>query len=144
MSVTVSGLSGLTNAYTSVLSATGSLEISGASRCDDIYLPHWLETGSRRARTGPKLSRNWLEWADDSGWQRVAASADGPGDPGGQVLVPHPGLAGPGEHLDVPRSGIAYVLHDRPGGRLGRAVALRLRRCRRTVGGGQGRAGGRT
>src|ERR1700734_263625 len=39
MSVTVSGWSGLTNAYTSVLSATGSLEISGASRCDDIALP---------------------------------------------------------------------------------------------------------
>jgi hypothetical protein len=33
-------LSGLTNAYTSVLSATGSLAISGASRCDDIRLPH--------------------------------------------------------------------------------------------------------
>src|SRR5580700_4424549 len=55
MSVTVVGLSGLTNAYTSVLSATGSLEISGASRCDDIYLPHWLES--------------WLEWADGSGWR---------------------------------------------------------------------------
>ena len=38
MIVTVSGLSGLTNAYTSVLSATGSLLISGASRWDDIYL----------------------------------------------------------------------------------------------------------
>src|SRR5215471_10589292 len=36
MSVTVSGRSGLTNAYTSVLSATGSLLISGASRCEDI------------------------------------------------------------------------------------------------------------
>src|ERR1700733_5037199 len=36
MSVTVPGLSGLTNAYTSVLSATGSLDISGASRCDDM------------------------------------------------------------------------------------------------------------
>src|SRR3989442_4301389 len=32
--VTVSGLSGLTNAYRSVLSATGSLEILGASRWD--------------------------------------------------------------------------------------------------------------
>ena len=36
MSVTVSGTSGLTNAYTSVLSATGSLEIWGASRWDDM------------------------------------------------------------------------------------------------------------
>src|SRR3954453_18367951 len=36
MSVTVSGWSGLTNAYRSALSATGSLLISGASRCDDM------------------------------------------------------------------------------------------------------------
>src|SRR5215469_14956413 len=36
MIVTVSGLSGLTKAYRSVLSATGSLAISGASRCDDM------------------------------------------------------------------------------------------------------------
>jgi hypothetical protein len=41
-----------------VLSATGSLEISGASRCDDIqYL-----TGSNWVETDSKLSRNWLEW----------------------------------------------------------------------------------
>src|ERR1700694_3081945 len=39
MIVTVSGLSGLTNAYVSVLSATGSLLISGASRCDDMATP---------------------------------------------------------------------------------------------------------
>src|SRR2546427_11763677 len=45
MIVTVSGLSGLTNAYTSVLSATGSLLISGASLCDDIQ--------------GPPLERSW-------------------------------------------------------------------------------------
>src|SRR5580704_2132015 len=94
MSVTVSGLSGLTNAYTSVLSATGSLEISGASRCDDIQLPHWLR------------------WGDDSG---PRGSAGGAGDPGGQVLVAQPGLTGPGEHLDVPRPGVADVHHDRPG-----------------------------
>src|SRR3954452_13199259 len=35
MIVTVSGASGLTNAYRSLESATGSLLISGASRCDD-------------------------------------------------------------------------------------------------------------
>src|SRR5581483_3220471 len=35
-SVTVSGLSGLTKAYTPVLSAAGSLEIAGASRWDDM------------------------------------------------------------------------------------------------------------
>src|SRR5882762_6618990 len=39
ISVTVSGWSGLTNAYTSVLSATGSFEISGASRCEDMVPP---------------------------------------------------------------------------------------------------------
>jgi hypothetical protein len=33
--VTDFGCRGLTSASTSVLSATGSLEISGASRCDD-------------------------------------------------------------------------------------------------------------
>src|SRR3954453_24070120 len=38
MIVTVSGVSGLTNAYRSELSATGSLLISGASRCDDMAL----------------------------------------------------------------------------------------------------------
>src|SRR5215813_8556852 len=36
MIVTVLGASGLTKAYVSVESATGSLEISGASRCDDM------------------------------------------------------------------------------------------------------------
>src|SRR5580698_4020408 len=91
--VTVPGLSGLTNAYTSVLSATGSLEISGASRCDDIYLPHWLE----RARMGVN------RWG----------SPDRPDDPGGQVLVAQAGLAGPGEHLDVPGPRVADVHHDR-------------------------------
>src|SRR5271166_1322036 len=108
----------------SVLSATGSLEISGASRCDDIQLPHWLERSCR------------------GGWR--AGSADRPGDPGGQVLVAQPGLAGPGEHLDVPRLGVADVHHDRAGVRAGLAMALRLIRCRRPAGGGQGRARGRT
>src|ERR1700733_8850999 len=52
MSVTVSGLSGLTNAYTSVLSATGSLEISGASRCDDMRLPHRNRSGQPGGQRG--------------------------------------------------------------------------------------------
>ena len=34
--VTKSGLSGLTKAYVSVLSATGSFEIEGASRWEDM------------------------------------------------------------------------------------------------------------
>src|SRR5580704_1203856 len=59
MSVTVSGLSGLTNAYTSVLSATGSLDVSGASRCDDMsYLTRleW-ETIDRTAAAGHRAAR---------------------------------------------------------------------------------------
>src|SRR5262245_13454455 len=49
MRVTVSGLSGLTKAYTSVLSATGSFEISGASRCDDIVVSSSVAGGARQA-----------------------------------------------------------------------------------------------
>src|SRR6516225_4215100 len=44
MIVTMLGLSGLTNAYRSVLSATGSLAISGASRWEDIT---YLALGER-------------------------------------------------------------------------------------------------
>src|SRR5215831_9291967 len=55
MRVTVSGRSGLTNAYTSVLSATGSLAVCGASRCDDIPdLPHRTARASRAARAGSR------------------------------------------------------------------------------------------
>src|SRR4051812_38896221 len=50
MRVTVSGASELTKAYTSVLSADGSFEISGASRCDDISGPSALG----RAREGTR------------------------------------------------------------------------------------------
>src|SRR5207248_8685335 len=39
--VTVFGLSGLTKAYRSVLSATGSLAMAGASRCDDMGSPFY-------------------------------------------------------------------------------------------------------
>src|SRR6476469_1383707 len=45
MIVTESGRSGLTNAYRSVLSATGSLEISGASRWVDMA--HLTGAGAR-------------------------------------------------------------------------------------------------
>src|SRR6516165_10493689 len=84
----------------SVLSATGSLEISGASRCDDMQLPHWLERIERsKGVNGPERCR------------RITGSADRPGDPGGQVRVAQPGLVGPGENLDVPGLRVAYV-HD--------------------------------
>src|SRR5207245_6283566 len=49
--VTVFGLSGLTNAYRSVLSATGSLAIPGASRCDDMTFPPKLD-GSMKLGLG--------------------------------------------------------------------------------------------
>src|SRR5689334_12681953 len=42
--VSVFGLSGLRNAYRSVLSAVGSSEISGASRCEEAL----LDPGDRR------------------------------------------------------------------------------------------------
>src|SRR6516162_10807784 len=48
MMVTVSGWSGETNAYVSVLSATGSWLIAGASRCDDIG-SSWLVRSPIRA-----------------------------------------------------------------------------------------------
>src|ERR1700722_4553758 len=57
MSVTVPGLSGLTNAYTSVLSATGSLEISGASRCDDMNASQKSQT-TKDSRTAQRAARN--------------------------------------------------------------------------------------
>src|SRR6516164_10553298 len=63
MSVTVPLFSGLTKAYRSVLSATGSFEISGASRCDDMshlisVLADWnREIGLARPVTRPLLRR---------------------------------------------------------------------------------------
>src|SRR6478736_7884480 len=132
ISVTVPGLSGLTNAYTSVLSATGSLAISGASRCEDMRLPHRLETGSNRLGSGSRLAQTG--WGAP-GLPGGAGSADRPRDPGGEVLVAQPGLAGPGEYLDVSRPGIAHVHHDRAGVRV---LVVRLVPGRRLAGGGGG------
>src|ERR1700757_397277 len=65
MIVTVSGLSGLTNAYRSVLSATGSLLISGASRWDDTYAtPPCVRAASSRRLTRARsryVVRCWPE-----------------------------------------------------------------------------------
>src|ERR1700761_4571103 len=47
--VTVPSFSGLTKAYRSVLSATGSWEIAGASRCDDISSPRGSWSAQRCA-----------------------------------------------------------------------------------------------
>src|SRR5207253_3043693 len=49
--VTVSGLSGLRNAYRSVLSAEGSSEISGASRWLDAFAADGLEPRATRPKT---------------------------------------------------------------------------------------------
>ena len=66
MIVTVSGRSGLTNAYVSVLSATGSLEISGASRCDDMVPPHRLCRDAacmmRRTSCGSLTTTSSVPW----------------------------------------------------------------------------------
>src|ERR687887_739130 len=51
MIVTVFGLSGLRNAYRSVLSADGSSEISGASRWLDAVAPAGLEPRAARPTT---------------------------------------------------------------------------------------------
>src|ERR671934_1544764 len=51
MIVTVSGLSGLRNAYRSVLSADGSSEIRGASRWLDASAADGLEPRATRAAT---------------------------------------------------------------------------------------------
>src|SRR5579859_6479866 len=55
---------------------------------------------------------HYLTWVTGgiSGYQ---GSRDRPDDPGGQVGVAHPGLAGSGEHLDVAGLGVADVHHDR-------------------------------
>src|SRR5438477_448816 len=52
---------GSTNAYRSVLSATGSLEISGASRCDDI--DSLLRDGAETSDEG-RVSTDHLAVAD--------------------------------------------------------------------------------
>src|ERR1700745_464649 len=90
MNVTVSGASGLTNAYTSVLSATGSFEISGASRCDDMcYLTaHRAETLTDR---------------------RLVSLAAAPIQEPGKVPVVQPGLTVAAEHIDLPGSGVPDV-----------------------------------
>src|SRR5580692_9831022 len=81
---------------------------------------------------------NGLEWGSAD-----ARSRDRPDDPGGQVLVAQPGLAGPGEHLDVPGLRVADVHHDRSRGCLhvtaGGCLQVTVGRCRRRGAGGRGR-----
>src|ERR1700722_20268884 len=101
ISVTVSGLSGLTNAYTSVLSATGSFEISGASRCDDIG-------NSLLAMRMGELRGNQLP--------------DGVGQPGDEGLVADDGVARPWEDVELAGRCVPQV-HDEGGaGGVGRVL----------------------
>src|SRR4051812_161515 len=57
MSVTVPGLSGLTNAYVSVLSARGSPEINGASRWLDAFAVVGASAALVAASTAPVPAR---------------------------------------------------------------------------------------
>src|SRR6185312_16850734 len=77
MRVTVRGLSGLTNAYTSVLSAEGSLEISGASRCEDMAEP-FTQLGMNR-----KASRRGRRCSG------TRCASEGPSQSGDELLVGH-------------------------------------------------------
>src|SRR5580658_813938 len=74
---------------------------------------------------------------------QMAGSPDRPGDPGGQVLVAQPGLAGSEEHLDVAGFRVADVHHDRLVRQRGLVTAGRQIRGRWPAGSGQGRAGHR-
>src|SRR3954451_25228955 len=113
MIVTVSGSSGLTKAYRSEESATGSLLISGASRCDDIGKPlsaldgfeqagGELLVGQRRLRpTGEDVERS-LRGVPQGDHQRLAIVLRGglagqaqPGDAGNGH--PHARRGGDGE-----------------------------------------------
>src|SRR5580704_15184861 len=84
MSVTVPGWSGLTNAYTSVESATGSLAISGASRCDDMaYLwfcsgrgRRWPATDDREGDGGDRQGDGWEKGEPGHGTARASRAAN--------------------------------------------------------------------
>src|ERR1700693_478222 len=66
MSVVVSGRSGLTNAYRSVLSATGSFEMPGASRWDDMScLRRRLSGDAKEARDEGRIVVDDLRPADE-------------------------------------------------------------------------------
>src|SRR5215470_14726931 len=92
MSVTVSGRSGLTNAYTSVESATGSLVISGASRCDDI----------------PNLTAI-------VGVRRLLGHLEVPQQLPDEGGVAEPDLAVAGEDVHLAVGGVREVHHERAG-----------------------------
>src|SRR2546425_771872 len=104
MMVTVSGCSGLTKAYVSVLSATGSFEISGASRWDDMRF--LLSDG------GLRLVR-------------------GAGDAAHQVGVVDRDLLAAGHDGELAAARIADVGDERP---LRRAVVRRREHLRRHLG----------
>src|ERR1700749_1838768 len=102
ISVTLSGWSGLTNAYTSVLSATGSFEISGASRCDDM-------ANSLLAMRMGELRGNQLP--------------DGVGQPGDEGLVADDGVVGSGEDVEL-AGACGPQVHDEGGAGVGRVLGV--------------------
>src|SRR5437660_3146640 len=91
ISVTVPGLSGLTKAYRSVLSATGSLEISGASRWDDISASQSLVT--------PRMAGQ-------------AGSAAGANQPCRKFFVANADVSGAAEHVHLAGGGVTNVHHQ--------------------------------
>src|SRR5271165_567496 len=98
MIVTVESASGLTNAYRSVESATGSLEISGASRWEDMaHSPRWVCRGNgSRSRAGGA----------------AGGSAGGAQDVRSELLVAEADLAGSDEDADLAGAGVPHVGHD--------------------------------
>src|SRR5580693_3156470 len=81
------------------------------------------------------MTFTYLTGSNGFGWGSTdAESPDRPDDPGGEVLVAHAGLAGPGEHLDVPGLRVADVHHDGSRGCLhvtpGGCLQVTMGRCR--------------
>src|SRR5215218_4628263 len=98
MIVTESGRSGLTNAYRSVLSATGSFEISGASRWDDMA--HLTGAGARTVEAG-------------NAWRgKAAASGNGAYELAGDARVLDGQFPVAHVHGDLARVGVDHMGDD--------------------------------
>src|SRR6202050_5513914 len=98
--------------------ATGALEISGASRCDDMsYLTGWS---------------TWL-------MGRAERSPGCPGQPGGEVRVAEPGVRGSSEDVQLAGPDVAQVHHDRLGdlAAVASVPGIVRRGCRRPAGIGE-------
>ena len=106
-------------AHERVYVGTVGHRVLGYLRCLAMRRHAITSQAGKGARTVSGTARGWLRRVGRRArLPGGAGSADRPGDPGGEVLVAQPGLAGPGEHLDVSRPGVAHVNHDRPGVRV--------------------------